>query len=75
MSIKASRALITPPLGSTLSHVKINNQANLSIETLAALEGELPRCGTLYEFALWGNARRPLVSLLEAIDWMNTRTT
>jgi hypothetical protein len=66
-AIKTPRALITPPLGSTLSSVQINNRANLPIETLAALERELPRFGTLYEFVLWGSAQRPPVLLLETI--------
>ncbi|MGE0128389.1 MAG: hypothetical protein AB7U82_09945 [Blastocatellales bacterium] len=61
------RALITPPRGSTLSPVQITNRANLPIETLTALERELPRFGTLHEFVLWGNARRPPVLLVETI--------
>ncbi len=61
------RALIMAPLGSTLSLVQITNRANLSIETLAALEGELPRFSTLREFVLWGSAQHPPVLLIETI--------
>ena len=61
------RALITPPLGSTLCRVQIINCANFPIETLTALERELPRFGTLLEFVLWGRAERPPVLLTETI--------
>ena len=59
--------LITPPLGSKLCLVQIVNRANLPIETLTALERELPRFGTLQEFVLWGSAGRPPVLLTETI--------
>jgi len=62
-----SRALITPPLGSTLSPVQINNRANLPVETLTGLERELPRLGTLHEFVSWGSAMQPPVLLVETI--------
>jgi len=47
--------------------VQIINRANLSNETMTALERELPRFGTLQEFVLWGSARRPPVLLVETI--------
>ena len=59
--------MITPPLGSKLCPVQIVNRANLPIETLTALERELPRFGTLQEFVLWGSAGRPPVLLTETI--------
>ncbi|MGH9939129.1 MAG: hypothetical protein ACREAM_23050 [Blastocatellia bacterium] len=62
------RALITPPLGSTLCPVQIVNRANLPIETLTALERELPRFATLLEFVLWGSAERPPVLLTETTE-------
>jgi hypothetical protein len=63
----APQTLITPLLGSKLCHVQVVNRANLPIETLTALERELPRFGTLQEFVLWGSARRPPVLLIETI--------
>jgi hypothetical protein len=59
--------LITPPHGSKLCHVQIVDRANLPIETLTALERELPRFGTLQEFVLWGARQRPPVLLIETI--------
>jgi hypothetical protein len=47
--------------------VQIINRANLSPESLAALERELPSVGTLYEFVLWGAAGRPPVLLKETV--------
>ena len=47
--------------------MQIINRANLSNETMTALERELPRFGTLQEFVLWGSARRPPVLLVETI--------
>jgi hypothetical protein len=47
--------------------VQIVNCANLPIETLTALERELPRFGTLQEFVLWGSAQRPPVLLIETL--------
>lgn len=47
--------------------MQIVNRANLPIETLAALERELPRLGTLQEFVLWGARERPPVLLIETI--------
>jgi hypothetical protein len=63
----APQTLITPLLGSKLCRVQVVNRANLPIETLTALERELPRFGTLQEFVLWGSARRPPVLLIETI--------
>ena len=59
--------MITAPLGSTLCLMQIVNRANLPIETLTALERELPRFGTLQEFVIWGSAQRQPVLLLETI--------
>lgn len=59
--------MITPPHGSKLCRVQVINRTNLPIETLTALERELPRFGTLQEFVLWGSARRPPVLLTETI--------
>ena len=47
--------------------MQIVNRANLPIETLTALERELPRFGTLQEFVIWGSAQRQPVLLLETI--------
>ena len=47
--------------------MQIINRANLSLETLTALERELPRAGTLYEFVLWGAAGQPPVLLKETV--------
>ena len=47
--------------------MRIVDRANLPIETLTALECELPRFGTLQEFVLWGSSRRPPVLLIETI--------
>ena len=47
--------------------MQIVNRANLSIEKLTAIERELSRFGTLYEFVLWGSAERPPVLLIETI--------
>jgi len=47
--------------------MQIVNRANLPIETLTALERELPRLGTLQEFVIWGSAQRQPVLLLETI--------
>lgn len=66
-SLASRKALITAPLGPTLCHVQIVNRANLPIETLTALERELPRFGTLQEFVLWGARERPPVLLVETI--------
>jgi hypothetical protein len=59
--------LIAPPLGSKLCSVQIKNRANLSVESLAVIESELPCFGTLLEFVQWGSAERPPVLLLETI--------
>lgn len=47
--------------------MQLTNRANLPIETLSALEGELPRFGTLHEFVQWGSAQCPPVLLTETI--------
>jgi hypothetical protein len=47
--------------------VQVINRTNLPIETLIAIERELPRFGTLQEFVLWGSAKRPPVLLTETI--------
>lgn len=43
------------------------NRANLPLETVNALERELPCVGTLQEFVNWGSAKKPPVLLIETI--------
>lgn len=47
--------------------MQIVNRAKLAIETLSAVEAELPVFGTLQEFVLWGRAQQPPVLLIETI--------